>query len=549
MHLRATALLVPLITIALSPSTHATPPDATLLVNGHIFTGDPSAPWAEAIATEGDIIAAVGSNAAVAELAPAHARVIDLGGRTVIPGFNDAHVHVAVPLGAYLNQPDFVPGPGPTTTEVLALLAGGAAALPPGTWLFVFVGNAISDDPAMERFALDAVTPDHPVALFAWSGHGTWLNSDGLDALGVADDEPDPFGGFWTRYDDSQIITGEAHEYAEFRVRRALLSQLPDAALVGLYQAYAAQAVRLGVTSIQDMAVGLPHARALSIIAQADLPLRVRSMCFPLSLDEACAVGSDTGDARITASGVKWIADGTPIERLAYLTGEYADRPGWSGYSDLGTALEPILDAALRHNAKTHQLLFHAVGDAAIDDLLAALEAAPGPARWKHRRTRIEHGDLLFPDAFARVKALGVVVVQNPTHFSLTGLFAERFDPPTFAQLEPMASLLEQGIPLALGSDSIGQPGNPFVDLLFAVVHPTHPSEGLTLEQALVAYTRGSAYAELAEHKKGVLAPGRLADLAVLSQDIFALPPFAWPATTSLMTMVGGDIVWDAGLL
>jgi predicted amidohydrolase YtcJ len=530
-------------------ATHAAPPDATVLVNGHIFTGDPSLPWAEALAIERDIVSAVGSNAAIAELTPDHARVIDLQGKTVIPGMNDAHVHVAVPLGAYLNQPDFVPGPGPTTSEVLGMLAGGAAALPPGTWLFAFVGNTVSDDPDMERFALDAVTPDHPVALFAWSGHGTWLDSDAMEALGVAEDEPDPFGGFWVRYADSPIVTGEAHEYAEFRVRRALLSQLPDAALVGLYRAYAAEAVRFGVTTLQDMAVGLPHGRALSILAAADLPLRVRSMCFPLTPDEACAVGSDSGHARVTASGVKWISDGTPIERLAYLTGEYADRPGSSGWSDLGDALEPILEAALDHDARTHQLLFHAVGDAAILDLLGALEAVPGPARWRHRRTRIEHGDLLFPDAFQRVKDLGVVVVQNPTHFTLAGLFAARFDPPTFAQLEPMASLLAQGIPLALGSDSIGRPGNPFVDLLFAVVHPTHPSEALTLEQALAAYTRGSAYAELAEHKKGVLAPGRLADLAVLSQDIFALPPFAWPATTSLLTVVGGEVVWDAGLL
>jgi predicted amidohydrolase YtcJ len=140
-------------------------------------------------------------------------------------------------------------------------------------------------------------------------------------------------------------------------------------------------------------------------------------------------------------------------------------------------------------------------------------------------------------------------VVQNPTHFTLTTVFAQRFDDATFAALEPMRSLLEHDIPLALGSDAIGQPGNPFIDMLFAIVHPTHPSEGLTITQAVRAYTSGSAHAELAEHRKGVLAPGRLADLAVLSQDIFTASPFALPATTSVLTIVGGEVVWDAGVL
>lgn len=520
----------------------APPPPAHVLVNGRIFTGDASAPWAEALVTEGDRITAVGSNAAIAELTPEGATLIDLAGRLVIPGLNDAHVHVAVPLGPYLNAPDFVPGPGPSTTEILATVGGGAATLPPGTWLFGFVGNGVIDVGDLDRFALDEVAPDHPVALFAWSGHGTWLNSRALDTLGVAEDVPDPAGGFWVRY--GGVLTGEAHEYAEYQVRRALLATLPDAALVALYQGFAAQAVRWGVTSIQDIPVGLPHDRALAILAQADLPLRVRSICFPLTPDEPCAAAPLHPRARVTGSGVKWITDGTPVERLAFVEDAYADRPDHFGHSNFGDGLPTLIAAALERSARTHQLLLHAVGDAAIEDILAALEGVAGPARWRHRRTRIEHGDLLMPHNFERVRDLGVVVVQNPTHFALTGLLAQRFDPAVLAQLEPMASLLGNDIPLALGSDAIGQPGNPFVDLMFAVIHPTRPSEGLSLAQALSAYTAGSAYAEHAEHDKGVIAPGRAADLAVLSQDLFTLPPVAWPATISVLTMVGGEIVW-----
>ena len=121
--------------------------------------------------------------------------------------------------------------------------------------------------------------------------------------------------------------------------------------------------------------------------------------------------------------------------------------------------------------------------------------------------------------------------------------------PAVFAQLEPLRSLLEHGIPLALGTDSIGSPISPFVDLLFVTVHPTNPPEALTMEQAVSAYTRGSAFAEFEEQHKGTLTPGQLADLAVLSQDIFHLPPPALPATISLLTLIGGQVVWDAGVL
>jgi hypothetical protein len=203
-----------------------------------------------------------------------------------------------------------------------------------------------------------------------------------------------------------------------------------------------------------------------------------------------------------------------------------------------------------RHGpARRHQMLFHSVGDEAIDGVLDAMEETGGAAVWQHRRTRIEHGDLLFPWDYGRARDLGVVVVQNPTHFALAPVFAERFVPAVFNELEPMQSLLAEGIPLAIGTDGIGVPQSPFVNLFLAMIHPTHPSEGLTLEQALVAFTRGAAYAELTEHRKGTLAPGRAADLAVLSQDIFHVPPPAIPATGSLLTMVGGRVVWDAGVL
>jgi predicted amidohydrolase YtcJ len=538
------------ILLVLSAASAGAAPDRTLLYGGSVFTGDPATPWAQAILVEDGRVAAVGSNAELlGHLKPRTAR-IDLGGRLVVPGLNDAHVHIVVPEGDYLNAPNFIPGPGPTLAEVKSLLARGAATTPTGTWLFAFIGSNIFDDPAATRFALDAVTPRHPVALFAWTGHGIWINTAAMTALKVSTTEPDPFGGHFRRFPNSRVITGEVHEYAEFGIRRRLLALLPDSHIVAQYQAFAAAAVQLGYTSLQDMAVGLTHDRALDALRTARLPLRVRSICFPLSPGERCEVTSDDDSDLLRAAGVKWIADGTPVERLAFVNTPYADRPDQIGAPDLpGLALRVQLLAHSVGSARLNQLLFHSVGDAAIEQIFDAMDDTGGARVWRGRRTRIEHGDLLFPWEFDRARDLGVVVVQNPTHFTLAPVFAQRFVPAVFARLEPLQSLLTAGIPLAIGTDGIGAPQSPFLNLFLATIHPTRPAEALTLTQALSAFTKGAAFAELEDGFKGTLTPGRAADLAVLSQDIFHVVPEKIPATTSVLTLVGGRAVWDPGVL
>jgi predicted amidohydrolase YtcJ len=158
---------------------------------------------------------------------------------------------------------------------------------------------------------------------------------------------------------------------------------------------------------------------------------------------------------------------------------------------------------------------------------------------WEGKRLRFEHGDGLFPDLLPLVKALGIVVVQNPAHFSGFGEGGEKLS-------QPLHSLLEAGIPIALGSDG---PVNPYLNIMLAVIHSNHHAEALSREQALIAYTRGSAYAEFEEQNLGTLGPGKLADLAVLSQDIFSVSLDELPKTRSLLTLVGGRTVYDAGLL
>jgi predicted amidohydrolase YtcJ len=160
-------------------------------------------------------------------------------------------------------------------------------------------------------------------------------------------------------------------------------------------------------------------------------------------------------------------------------------------------------------------------------------------------RVRFEHGDGLYPDLVPRARALGIIVVQNPSHFAIVDTLAH-LDPKQFEKAQPLRSLLAAGIPVALGSDG---PLNPFLNILFAVTHPNDPPEAITPEQAVVAYTRTSAYAEFAEKDKGSLEPGKLADLAVLSRDIFQIAAAELPDTRSVLTLVGGKIVYNANAL
>ena len=248
--------------------------------------------------------------------------------------------------------------------------------------------------------------------------------------------------------------------------------------------------------------------------------------------------GAKPSTSRITASGTKWILDGTPVERLMFLREPFADRAtrGRANYG--GRDLAQFLERA---RAASEQPMVHAVGDAAIDAFLDGLEASGGDA-WRALRPRIEHGDLLQPDQFDRARRFGVVLVQNPSHFMIAPVMQARLGPVRAGRADAVNSSLAAGIPLAIGSDG---PINPFLNLMFAVTNATNPREALTLEQAVIAYTQGSAIAELQEKNKGTLAPGMWADLAVLSQDIFKIPVEALPKTTSVLTIVAGRIVHE----
>jgi hypothetical protein len=178
--------------------------------------------------------------------------------------------------------------------------------------------------------------------------------------------------------------------------------------------------------------------------------------------------------------------------------------------------------------------------------VLSLLEQTGGASGWSRERVRIEHGPGLQPDLLDAAKRLGVVVVQNPLHLrGSRAQLAEIYDSAALASLAPLRSLVERGIPLAFGADQNGEGMSPFLNIMVATTHPANPKEALTRDQAVIAYTRGSAFAENAEREKGTLAPGMLADLVVLSQNIFTVPAAALPDTHSVLTIIGGKVAYD----
>lgn len=519
-----------------------------ILVDGKVFTVDAAKPNAEAVAIREERILAVGTSQEIAALADADTQRIDLRGHLVIPGINDAHQHFlhTPPGGHELSFRSMEP----SWQKTQEALKEAVKKVPAGEWIFGTVGLTVVTEPEATRFALDRIAPDHPVYLSAFYGHGDLINTQAMHALGIAEEEPDPMGGYFERIEGSEQINGKVFEYAQWSLRRRLADFVSDAILVESLQALAKKAVGFGITSIQDMPF-LPPDRYVRLLQEAQLPLRVHLIRIPMTTVKGRDLeeGRDLplypfGSSLFKVSGTKWVLDGTPLERGASLRGTYFDRPDWSGR--LNFPEEEIVSMVRESLKWDDQLLVHCVGDRSVAAVFDAMEGISG-VDWAKKRVRIEHGDGLVADLIPRAHRLGVVVVQNPTHLALLSpsssqnIMKERFEPDT--PFFPYRSLVDAGIPLALGSDA---PMNPYRDIMLAVMHPLNPSEALTREQAVEAYTRVSAFAEFEEQEKGTITAGKLADITVLSQDIFTVPPEALPETRSILTIVGGRIVHDA---
>lgn len=518
-----------------------------ILTGGKVFTSDPSKPWAQAIAVRGTRIVAVGSDAEVEKLAGASTRRIALEGRTVVPGFDDAHAHVGIagPRSVDVTvEPS--PTPDPSLQTLLDSLAATAKRTPKDVWITSSVGGRILNDPRATRFVIDSAVPDHFVWINGWSGHGAVLNTRAMRETGLLD-APDPLGG-WLGRDASGRTTGRVDEYAMFGTQRRLGKARGDSLFARSVRRYDEQVLPMGITSVQDMTVGYELDRAREVVRRgAVMRARHRVIRFPIPTGSTVisndwrVSGADTALApTMHISGVKWVLDGTPVEQLALMRQPYADRPGWYGRANFPLdTLRAIVRDALR---RREQPMLHAVGDSTIALLITAMRAEAPDSVWRSLRPRLEHADALGRDQLADIKKLGIIVVQNPAHLAIPEIMNARWGPERLRRIDMMRSLLDSGVTLAIGSDGPLEPG---INVMLATLHPNVPSEALTREQAVIAYTRTAAFAAFAEKERGMIAPGMLADLAVLSQDLFTVTPDQLPATMSVLTMLGGQIVHD----
>ena len=508
---RATLAAAVVFLLPLLSTAQTTEPAATLvLVNGKIFTGDPAQTFVEAVAIAENKVVAIGSSEVIRRRIRPGTRVIDLGGRTAIPGINDAHIH---PGRAFPTFPVDA-GLDPSLTEIETVIDAGVDETPADRFIIATVGATIINNPNVTRATLDAMSPNRRILMMAFTGHGLIMSSAAMTALGVADDTADPAGGRFGR-DANGKLNGRAFEYAQYQIERRLFDMATADDLVDHAATFGQQLVRLGITSIQAMPV-VSENRFRSAWTAARVPVRLRVMDFPLSPTEGVTVGTN---------GVKWILDGTPIERGAALrTTRYSDgSQGRLNFDDI----RPLIRVAV--NAR-QQVLMHAAGDGAAAQFLTTLDRiTPSLVR-----PRIEHGDGLQKDLFPQALKHSVVVVQNPAHFPFRSAYPR-------GEYMLAKSLILAGIPLAFGSDGVL---NPYLNIMEAVDRDVDAEE-LTRSEAVVAYTFMSAFAENAEKEKGRIAPGQLADIAVLSQDIFTVLLSSLPETTSVLTIIDGRVVWE----
>ncbi|SNS41914.1 hypothetical protein SAMN05421770_101890 [Granulicella rosea] len=493
-----------------------------ILRHGHIFTGDPAKPWVEAVSIQGEKILATGSDALIEPTAGKRTQVIDLHGRMAMPGINDAHDHTGSATYGVEAATKHPPQENPSIAELAEAVRTAAAQAAPGEWIHGSIGRTVITNPKLTRMAIDDAGGDHPVILQSYVGHGAILNTLGLAKIGVDDATPDPPGGHYD-HDSDGHLTGLLEEYAADAIWMRLADEAGIPAAVQQFQGYAGRRLADGVTTVQVMATNQRLSHLEMTFVQADTPLRLRIMRFPIPAEDSLN-GDHTGAGeeilmpRIRVAGIKWVLDGTPgDQQLAFMTKDYPGRPGWRGRPNFTV---DFIDAQLRNALLgKDQLMLHIVGDAMTDEVMDEMEKLALAERWRPLRVRFEHGNgFTTPERMARAHRLGIVIAQPRPG-------------------RPFRALVDAGVPLAYGSD--GGMG-PFF-MLGIMTQPGNP-QAITRLEALSILTRGSAFAEFQEGEKGVLAPGMLADIAVLSQDAMTAAPQDLAKTKSVLTLVGGRI-------
>jgi predicted amidohydrolase YtcJ len=530
-----------------------------VVVNGNIYTVNESQPHAEAFAVKDQRIAFVGSTKDVEKLRGANTPVIDLGGKTVVPGLTDSHCHI---FGIGEREMRLNLEGTDSLQDFLAKVKERVSQTEKGKWITGrgWIETFWKPPQFPTRNELDRIAPENPVYLTRADGHASVVNSAALKIAKIDKNTPNPFGGqiSKTNGEPNGMLLDNAQDLAANHVPKPTETEREQALLLGVNRE-----IGLGWCEIQNAG---SHREDIKLIkkAFADGKIKIRFINAVYGPGEdaqnflAAGPTIDALNHHFTQRTIKIIFDGALGSRGAALLKPYNDAPDTSGFlTEKPEELRPLFEEALRRGI---QVETHAIGDRAnrivLDLYDQAFKAVP-PEQRKIRepRWRVEHAQIADPADIPRFAKLGVIPSMQPSHAISDLFFAPaRLGMDRLAGAYPWQSFLKSGAIIAGGSDAPVERGEPMIEFYAAVARKSikgesgegwHPEQAVSREQALKMFTLWPAYAAFEEKDKGSIEPGKLADFTVLSQDIVTIPEPEILKTRAVMTVIGGEVVYQ----
>ncbi len=533
-----------------------------VLKNGNIYTVNDARPKSEAVAIKGDRIIFVGSNRGAQNYVDRNTRVIDLNGKTVVPGMTDAHHHL---FGVGFREITLNLEGITSLEDFLAKVKARVDQARPGEWITGrgWIETFWKPPVFPTRADLDKVAPNNPVFLDRADGHGAVANSAALKIARIDRNTPDPFGGEVSKDKQSGEPTGMLLDAAQDLVQRHIPGPTPEEAERALLLGVKRN-VELGWTQVQDAGGSYAEVALFrKLYGEGKIKLRIyKALSAPgKEAQQLFSEGPITGEYghRLTVRAVKLYVDGSLGSRSTALLEPYADKPDTSGFLTIKEEdLRSFLEEALR---KGVQIETHAIGDRGNRFILDAYEKAFKAVPMRERRIReprwrIEHSQIINPADIPRFGKLGVIPSMQPSHAIGDLHFApSRLGIKRLAGAYAWASLIKSGSIIPGGSDAPVERGEPMIEFYAAVARKDmkgfsgagwHPEEAVTRQQALKMFTIWPAFAAFEEKLRGSIEVGKLADFTILSADIMKISEMEILNARCVMTVIGGEIVYEA---
>lgn len=522
----------------------------TIYRNTNVITIDPGNPRAQAVAIRDGKFVAVGNNDDINDLVGPNTEVADLQGKTVLPGFIDAHIHV---LSSGIRHVMAADCDRRTIAEVQNALRERTATTSPGEWVqgFKFDDTKTDERRPLYKEDLDAVSTQHPIFVSHRGWHAFYMNSLGLERAGFTRDTPDPQGGRLGRT-SSGDLNGLIYERAIERVNPLLPAVKPDDQREGL-RTICRMLNQAGLTSVHDASVTNDQLLTYQEGREnGDLTLRVYMLMsfahFPALRDAGVKTG--LGDDRLRIGGIKMVADGAIATRTAYLSEPYIGSDDDCGIRAMSP--EETEERVMEIHRAGFQVAIHANGDLAIDMVLTAYEKAQAAFPRQNPRHRVEHCTLVNPDILSRMKAMGTIATPFCTYVYYHGEKMQYFGEERLKSMFAQRSFLDYGVMSTGATDYPPGPYEPLMGIQSCVTRTDSSgkvwgeNQRITVEEALRIYTLHGAYASFEENLKGSIEPGKLADLVVLGADPTQIDPMTIKDIPVEKTIVGGKTVYEA---